>query len=131
MTHLRPKYQTQSQRTPTFKIDSIYEDIFSRNPRTLFVLKFLVVAPHYPFNILDLLGPTYTYRVLEPFFQLRGHLKFPFPDKDSPIDFLGNPLRAMELYSPPHDIAEALVLLAIRRVKDGFNQWNPSILTYL
>jgi hypothetical protein len=29
-----------------------------------------------------------SYRVFEPFFQLRGHLYFPFPKGNSPLDFI-------------------------------------------
>ncbi|KAJ6533412.1 hypothetical protein DFH09DRAFT_1284421 [Mycena vulgaris] len=107
---------SQDRSSPTFQFDSIYCDLLSRHPVTLFVVKTQIVAPNDLPTVLRFLGPGYTYRVFQPFLEFRD-LELPFPAGDSPADFLSDPLRAMELYSSPEDIAEALVLLGIRRTK--------------
>ncbi|KAJ7805604.1 hypothetical protein B0H14DRAFT_3153380 [Mycena olivaceomarginata] len=48
--------------------------------------------------------------VFRPFLQFPELFPLPFPDGDSPLDFLANPQRARRLYSEPSSIAEGLVL---------------------
>ncbi|KAJ6501315.1 hypothetical protein DFH09DRAFT_1102534 [Mycena vulgaris] len=110
---------TSYQSSPTFKLDSTYFYILFRHPDTLFVLQTLTVASNKLFTILRFLGPAYTYRVFKPFLEFAHLLVLPLPaGGDSPIDFLRDPRRAMEPYSSPEDIAQALVLLGIRRTKE-------------
>ncbi|KAJ7744728.1 hypothetical protein DFH07DRAFT_21458 [Mycena maculata] len=108
-----------SNQHPTFQFDWIYQEIFTRHPDTLLVLRNIMLD--YPIflnfgHILELYGMTY--RIFEPFARFQQFLQFPFPEGDSPLDFLMDPIRAGVLYRNPEDIAEDFILLWIYRAKE-------------
>ncbi|KAJ7144278.1 hypothetical protein C8R44DRAFT_759693 [Mycena epipterygia] len=106
---------------PTFKFDPVYKQILSKRPDTLFLLKTLIVEPHdsrFLAEVLRFLGGAWNYRALQPFAIFRAQLILPFPNGDSPIDFLNDPSRAGVIYSEPQTTAEELVLLWIHRAKE-------------
>ncbi|KAJ7779552.1 hypothetical protein B0H14DRAFT_3164231 [Mycena olivaceomarginata] len=101
----------------TFKFDTIYTELFSRHLELRPVLQCQVVASvgsdiyyHLPF-----FGWTGT--VLRPFLKFPELFPLPFPEGDSPLDFLADPQRAGRLYSEPSYIAEELVLRWIGRAR--------------
>jgi hypothetical protein len=102
----------------TFKYDAIYTELFSRHPELCLVLQCQVVAPAIGLNLnyhLPLFG--WTGIVFRPFLKFPGLFLSPFPDGDSPLDFLADPQRAGRLYSEPSSIAEELVLRWIGRAR--------------
>jgi hypothetical protein len=101
-------------RHATRRFDSIYSEIFFRNPELLSVLRGSKLGP-YRADMLRLCG--LTYRIFQPFLQFRGLLCFPFPEGDSPLDFLADPRRAGVLYANPADTAEEVLLIWIDRAK--------------
>ncbi|KAJ7478136.1 hypothetical protein FB451DRAFT_181978 [Mycena latifolia] len=111
---------------PSSKFNAIYHDILSQYPTLLFVLKSQIIKPNTLFETMWVLQCNY--RVFRPFLQLRGLLEFPFPDGDSPLDFLNNPWRAGDLYSDPQDIAEDIVLLWIQYVKNCLVEGYPELI---
>ncbi|KAJ7731026.1 hypothetical protein B0H16DRAFT_1696780 [Mycena metata] len=93
--------------TATFKYDQIYNQIFSRNPDLLLVTQCGIVNP----NLRDHLELfDCTSEIFRPFLQFSELFPLPFPDGDSPLDFLTDPCRAGGLYSEPCHIAEGLLL---------------------
>ncbi|KAJ7779585.1 hypothetical protein B0H14DRAFT_3586609 [Mycena olivaceomarginata] len=102
--------------TATFKYDAIYTELFPRHPELRLVLQYQVVAPAlFIHRHLPLFGWTGT--VLRPFLKFPELFPLPFPDGDSPLDFLADPRRAGRLYSEPSYIAEELVLRWIGRAR--------------
>ncbi|KAJ7117041.1 hypothetical protein C8R44DRAFT_983337 [Mycena epipterygia] len=104
--------------TPTFRFDAIYTEIFSNHPDLVFVLQTMVFLPLHHREILRILGPTWNDQAFMPFHEFRDQLALPFPDGDSPLDFLSDYRRAGHIYSDPRNAAEELVLLWIYRVKE-------------
>jgi hypothetical protein len=101
----------------TFKYDAIYTELFSRHPELHLISQCQVVAPD-GFDInyhLPLFG--WTGAVFRPFLKFPELFPLPFPNGDSPLDFLADPRRAGRLYSEPSYIAEELVLRWIGRVR--------------
>lgn len=111
---------------PTFRFDRIYAEIFSKHPDVLFVTKTLLLwdknHPNEPnsglYQMFELLELPWNFRVFQPFLEFREVLALPFPDGDSPVDFLNNPRRAGIMYSDPDIITEELVLRWIHRAKE-------------
>jgi hypothetical protein len=102
----------------TFKYDAIYTELFSRHPELRLISQCLVVAPGNTWTIeehLPLFGWTGT--VFRPFLKFPELFPLPFPNGDSPLDFLADPRRAGRLYSEPSYIAEELVLRWIGRAR--------------
>ncbi|KAJ7722069.1 hypothetical protein DFH07DRAFT_1007248 [Mycena maculata] len=108
----------------TFQFDWIYQEIFTRHPDVLLVLRTLMLDPtsSYLWHILRLYWMTY--RIFEPFARFQRFLQFPFPEGDSPLDFLMDPVRAGVLYRNPEDIAEDYMLLWIHRAKEVLEGQN-------
>lgn len=82
-------------------------------------MKTLILMDHSPSpssldDIFWLFGRNY--RVFQPFLCFREQL--PFPEGDSPLDFLTDPGRAGSMFAHWRDVAEELVLLWIRRCKE-------------
>lgn len=104
--------------SPTFKFDSLYTEILT-GPENL-VLRFLlsteILLPRDVSSVLRLFR--LTYRVFAPFLAFRDRLEFPFPEGDSPIDFVTNPDRAEGLFMDLGESAEILVLWWIRRARE-------------
>ncbi|KAJ7326445.1 hypothetical protein DFH08DRAFT_885925 [Mycena albidolilacea] len=101
----------------TFKYDAIYTELFSRHPELCLISQCLVVDPN-AFGIshhLPLFG--WTVAVFRPFLQFPELFLLPFPNGDSPLNFLADPRRARWLYSEPSSIAEELVLRWIGRAR--------------
>ncbi|KAJ7765548.1 hypothetical protein B0H14DRAFT_3165340 [Mycena olivaceomarginata] len=86
----------------TFKYDAIYTELFFPTPGTL------------PCLTMSSCGSCTIFR---PFLKFPELFPLPFPDGDSPLDFLADPRRARRLYSEPSYIAEELVLRWIGRVR--------------
>ncbi|KAJ7478148.1 hypothetical protein FB451DRAFT_182060 [Mycena latifolia] len=101
----------------------MYHDILSRYPTLLFVLKSQIIQPNTLFEVMEFLQCSY--RVFQPFLQLRRLFEFPFPDGDSPLNFLNDPRRAGDLYSDPQDIVEDIILLWIQRVNKCLVEGYP------
>jgi hypothetical protein len=100
----------------TFKYDTIYTELFSRHLELRLVSQCQVVDPAVVINEhLPLFGWTGT--VFRPFLKFPELFPLPFPDGDSPLDFLADPQRARRLYSEPSYIAEELVLRWIGRAR--------------
>jgi hypothetical protein len=102
----------------TFKYDTIYTELFSRHPELRFISQCQIVAPAVGLDIdhhLPLFGWTRT--VFRPFLKFPELFPLPFPNGDSPLDFLADPRRARRLYSEPSCIAEELVLRWIGRAR--------------
>jgi hypothetical protein len=102
----------------TFKYDAIYTELFSRHPELRLISQCQVVAPAIDLDIsphLSLFGFTGT--VFHPFLKFPELFPLPFPNGDSPLDFLADPRRAGRLYSEPSYIAEELVLCWIGRAR--------------
>ncbi|KAJ7473222.1 hypothetical protein FB451DRAFT_1248779 [Mycena latifolia] len=117
ISKLTESLQSTSNHTrPSGKFDAVYHDILARYPTLLFVLKSQIIQPNTLFNVLEFLQSNY--QVFLPFLRLCGRLEFPFPDGDSPLDFLIDPRRAGGLYSDPQDIAEDIMLLWIQHVRN-------------
>jgi hypothetical protein len=102
---------TKDTISPIFQFDSIYSVIFSDSPELLFVLKTQIIRPGSLEIVLDSLP--LNYKIFQPFFGVLGLVNLPFNDGDSPVDFLTDPRRAGNLYSDPHDIADAFMRLWI------------------
>ncbi|KAJ7153112.1 hypothetical protein C8R43DRAFT_1106842 [Mycena crocata] len=101
---------------PTLKFDSIYAEILSQHPDLLLILRTGLVQGLVWFDsTLSLLG--WTYRIFGPLLAFRDVLVLPFPEGDSPIDFLADPRRAGDLYAKPQVIIEELILLWLRGSK--------------
>jgi hypothetical protein len=103
--------------TATFKYDAIYTELFSRHSELRLISQCQVVAPK-RFDIsyhLPHFG--WTGIVFRPFLKFPKLFPLPFPDGDSPLDFLADPQRAGRLYSEPSSIAEELVLRWIGRAR--------------
>ncbi|KAJ7020320.1 hypothetical protein C8F04DRAFT_302464 [Mycena alexandri] len=64
-------------------------------------------------DLLDL-----TYQIFEPFFAFCESLDLPFPEGDSPVDFILDPERAGALYLDPRATAEVMVLAWIRQARE-------------
>ncbi|KAJ7098987.1 hypothetical protein C8R44DRAFT_947710 [Mycena epipterygia] len=110
MQHLRLRSNLS---TPTFRFDAIYTEIFSNHPDLLFVMQTMILLPLHPYQTFWILGPTWNKQVFLPFHEFRDQLELPFPDGDSPLDFLSDYRRAGHIYSDPTNTAEELVLLWI------------------
>jgi hypothetical protein len=112
----------------TFRFDSIYSQILSRSPELLFVLKTQIISPQTLRIMLEDLGFPFNNSIFQPFAPVRGLLEFPFPDGDSPVDFLNNPRRAGNLYSDPQDIADTFMRRWLTPLKqdllDGWHHLN-------
>ncbi|KAJ7772319.1 hypothetical protein B0H16DRAFT_1513057 [Mycena metata] len=126
--HLKPSRDTSS---PTFNFDSLYREILSRHPRLMFTLNavLLLGLPDlwYLLRLYDL-----TYSVFEPFISFRQRLERPFPKGDSPLDFVTDPDRALELCLNHEFVANSLVLQWIHRTRtfllDGHSWPWPHVL---
>ncbi|KAJ7928706.1 hypothetical protein B0H13DRAFT_1860282 [Mycena leptocephala] len=66
-------------------------------------------------DILEVLE--FSSELLRPFVALRELLDYPFPDGDSPLDFIADPRRAGELFLDSEAAPEELTLCWISRVK--------------
>jgi hypothetical protein len=77
-------------------------------------------------TLLEDSGLPFNYNIFQPFVGVRGLLEFPFPDGNSPLDFLNDPRRAGNLYSDPQDIADALVRLWLPRLKQDLVDGGPT-----
>jgi hypothetical protein len=99
-----------------FKYDTIYTELFSQHPELRLVLQCQLVALFFKiYDHLPLFGWTGT--IFRPFLKFPELFLLPFPDGDSPLDFLADPQRAGRLYSEPSYIAEELVLCWIGRAR--------------
>ena len=115
--------------SPTFKFDSIYSEILSHSPELLFALKTQIIRPMSLRVVLECCGLPFNYKIFQPFVHIRGLLELPFPDGDSPVDFLNDPRRAGNLYSDAQDIADAFMRLWIPWLKQCLlDGWRPSYL---
>jgi hypothetical protein len=109
-------YISEDPSAATFKYDTIYTELFSRHLELRLVSQCQVVAPAEVIDeYLPLFGWTGT--IFRPFLKFPELFPLPFPDGDSPLDFLANPWRAGRLYSEPSYIAEELVLRWIGRTR--------------
>ncbi|KAF7369413.1 AAA-16 domain-containing protein [Mycena venus] len=106
---------TEDRCSPTFKYDSFYKEILSGQPTLIFILSAHTMEP-WLFLLLELFD--LSYRILEPFFQFREHLDFPFPEGDSPLDFIADPNRAGPLYMEPRAVAESVMVRWIIQAKE-------------
>ncbi|KAJ7106297.1 hypothetical protein C8R44DRAFT_327558 [Mycena epipterygia] len=113
--HLR---RSRNRSTPTLRFDAIYTTIFSNHPDVLLVVQIMILLPLRPYQIFRILGPTWNHHVFLPFHEFRELLELPFPEGDSPLDFLSDLRRAGDIYSDPQNAAEELVLIWISRVKE-------------
>jgi hypothetical protein len=114
---------------PTFKFDSIYSEIFSRSPDLMFIVKTQIIRPHSLGEMIPLLGLPFNYKVFQPFVDVLDVLELPFPDGDSPVDFLNDPRKAGNLYSDPRDITTAFVRLWFLHIKEDLLEGcNPPYL---
>ncbi|KAJ7116988.1 hypothetical protein C8R44DRAFT_983315 [Mycena epipterygia] len=104
--------------TPTLRFDAIYTGIFSNHSDLHFVVQTMIHLRLHPSHTLRILGPTWNYQIFLPFHEFRDQLVLPFPDGDSPLDFLNNYRRAGHIYSDPTNTTEEVVLLWIYRVKE-------------
>ncbi|KAJ7326413.1 hypothetical protein DFH08DRAFT_885794 [Mycena albidolilacea] len=85
--------------TATFKYDAIYTELFSRHPELCLILQCEIVTSEdhlYIYHHLPLFG--WTGAVYHPFLKFPELFPLPFPDRDSPLDFLADPQRAGRLY---------------------------------
>ncbi|KAF7357707.1 putative nwd2 protein [Mycena venus] len=115
----------RTSESPEVEFDSIYQEIFSRSTDLLVVMRSKITQPPGGASWIELLGPRHTARIFQPFLDAREHLHLPlvggrtcFPQGDSPVDFLMNPVRAGNLHCDPADIAEDLVLIWIEQAKE-------------
>ncbi|KAJ7098957.1 hypothetical protein C8R44DRAFT_888794 [Mycena epipterygia] len=95
-----------NRRPPTCRFDAIYTEIFSNHQDLMLVLQALIIQSHNHLpQILRYFGPTWNYRVFQPFLGFREVLELPIPEGDSPLDFLNDPRRAGNMYADPRNIA--------------------------
>jgi hypothetical protein len=104
---------------PTFEFDPIYSEILSHSPELLFVLKTQIISPRTLWIVLERCGLPFNFKIFQPFVRIRGLIELPFPEGDSPVDFLNDPRRARHLYSDPQDIADAFMGLWIPHCKQS------------
>ncbi|KAJ7098977.1 hypothetical protein C8R44DRAFT_811006 [Mycena epipterygia] len=109
---------SRNRSTPTFRFDAIYTEIFSNHHDLLFVVQTMILLPLDPWQTLRILGPTWNEQVFLPFHDFRDQLALPFPEGDSPLDFLSDYRRAGHIYSDPRNAAGELVLLWIHCIKE-------------
>ncbi|KAJ7117016.1 hypothetical protein C8R44DRAFT_203151 [Mycena epipterygia] len=109
---------SRNRSTTTFRFDAIYTEIFSNHPYLLFVMQTMILLPLNPWQAFRILGPPWNYQVFLPFVEYREQLELPFPEGDSPLNFLSDYRRAGHIYSDPRNAAEELVLLWIYRAKE-------------
>ncbi|KAJ7729846.1 hypothetical protein DFH07DRAFT_781815 [Mycena maculata] len=113
-----------SEHRPSFNFDWIYQEIFTGHPNVLLVLRPLMPSDDPTSRdlkrILDLYGMTY--RIFQPFARFRQFIQFPFPEGDSPLDFLADPGRAGVLYCNPGDLVEDYMLLWTHRAKEVLSE---------
>ncbi|KAJ7494850.1 hypothetical protein B0H11DRAFT_2276979 [Mycena galericulata] len=102
--------------TPTLKFDDLYTEILTGYPELVLILNAQNVLPQHIQTILRLFG--LTYRAFSPFLALRGRVEFPFPEGDTPVDFVEDLDRAGALYTHPELTASALILRWIRRARE-------------
>ncbi|KAJ7098962.1 hypothetical protein C8R44DRAFT_859576 [Mycena epipterygia] len=131
--NLIPHLELSTNRsTPTFRFDTIYAEIFSNHPNLCFVVQTMIHLPLHPSETFRILGSTWNYELFLPFYEYRELLELPFPDGDSPLDFLSDYRRAGHIYLDPRNPAEELVLLWIHRAREllmsGGLFWNSGIL---
>jgi hypothetical protein len=118
LSDLISEFRHQNQGSPTLKFDPIYSDIFSQHPELSFLLRARLLCSE-SFRLWSLLCLCdRTLDIFRPFLSFRQIIHFPLPRGDSPLDCLGDPLRARTLYFERQDTAEELVLLWIRRAKE-------------
>ncbi|KAJ7772334.1 hypothetical protein B0H16DRAFT_1513130 [Mycena metata] len=121
--HLKP---SRNESSPTFQFDSLYRAILSRHPTLMFILNaFLFLGPG---NLLELLRLyNLTYNIFKPFISVHERLELPFPKGDSPLDFVADPDRALELCLNYEFIANSLVLQWIHRIRASLlgGDWWP------
>ncbi|KAJ7809387.1 hypothetical protein B0H14DRAFT_3151623 [Mycena olivaceomarginata] len=104
--------QVQRRSSMTQYILSCFPD----TPELCLISQCQVVAPKADiYYHLPLFGWTGT--VFRPFLKFPELFPVPFPNRDSPLDFLADPQRAGRLYSEPSYIAEELVLHWIGRAR--------------
>lgn len=129
---------SQNARSPTFKFDPIYADVLSSHPRLLFALSVFIscvwAGDHFDRLSFALELSDLSYKVFGPFLSFRGILEFPFPEGDSPVDFLVDPRRARDLYFNRANVSETLVLLWIHRAKEVLTgsdcRLTPYVISY-
>ncbi|KAJ7040764.1 hypothetical protein C8F04DRAFT_1082054 [Mycena alexandri] len=118
---------TTNQTSPTYKLDALYREILCQNADLLFLLRSKIKRPNDLREIVFFLGPHYNPEVFRPLLKLRELLRLPLKSGDSPIDFLKEPHRAGDLYLPPQNIVEDLVLLWILNTRMRLKErtWIP------
>lgn len=106
------------QEPASSRFDTVYEDLLTRHPDVVLVLRARMFARNaLPlWSILNLYG--LTYRVFQPFLQFRELIESPFPRGDSPIYFLANPRRAMALWCDHQNTAEEVMIRWIHHARE-------------
>ncbi|KAJ7065651.1 hypothetical protein C8F01DRAFT_1126292 [Mycena amicta] len=108
--HITP---SSSLLVPTLQFDSVYQSILAGSPQLCKVLNAL--------RVWDDLGEVLRlynlgYEIFQPFIAHRQVLALPFPNGDSPVDFIANQSRAGALCLDHKDIQEELWLSYFRGV---------------
>jgi hypothetical protein len=125
---------SQDPSKATFKHDTIYTQVFSQNPDLRLIAQWYIVDPQYyikdRYRAFDVHMVQFgrTHSIFRPFLNFPELFPLPFPDGDSPLDFLADPRRAGNLYLEPSDIAEDMVLHWITRTKRTLagGRWTSS-----
>ncbi|KAJ7020953.1 hypothetical protein C8F04DRAFT_1142148 [Mycena alexandri] len=126
---------SRDKSSPTFKFDSLYREILSSHPELMFILTAMLLWPDLvsDYHILRVRG--LTYGAFKPFIHFRGQLEVPFPEGDSPLDFVADPNRVLGLGLDLGAVANHLVLQWIHRTRklllDGDWWPYPAILEVL
>lgn len=112
--HLAPRGDGTA--VPTLAFDYLYTEILTEYPGLLFFLQTQILLPQQMQYVLRLFRLTYL--VFFPFLRLRGRVEFPFPEGDSPVDFVDDEARAGSIYVPRETTAALLVLRWIERARE-------------
>ncbi|KAJ7035378.1 hypothetical protein C8F04DRAFT_1098243 [Mycena alexandri] len=126
---------SRDKSSPTFKFDSLYREILSSHPELMFILTAMLLWPGFAshYDILRVRG--LTHGAFKPFIHFRGQLELPFPEGDSPLDFVADPNRVLGLGLDLGAVANDLVLQWIHRTRKlllNGDWWvHPAILTVL
>jgi hypothetical protein len=106
---------SKNRGSPTLQLDSLYAELLALSPDLLFILSGYRFFP----DLSALMRLCHlTSAVFRPFLAFRSRLLIPFPEGDSPADFLENPDRAGALYLEPDVVSGKLLLSWIRGIKE-------------